>query len=134
MSENNIKEIMDTTIDKIRTMVDADTIIGQPIVLGQTTVIPVSKVSFGLATGGSDFSGKHAAQPMFGGGGGAGVSISPVAFLAVNGGEVKLMQIYKDSSAADKAVAMVPELFDKISALFKKDKKEPEPIDQSAGI
>ena len=119
MSENNIRGIMDTTMAKIKAMVDAATIIGDPIVHGEVTILPVSKVSFGLATGGSDFAGKGNA-PLFGGGGGAGVSITPVAFIVIKGSEVKMLQIYKDESAANKAIGMVPELFDKISALFKK--------------
>lgn len=119
MSENNIRGIMDTTMEKIRTMVDADTIIGDPIIQGEITLLPVSKVSFGLATGGSDFAGKGN-TPLFGGGGGAGVSITPVAFIVIKGSEVKMLQIYKDESAANKAIGMLPELFDKISNLFKK--------------
>ena len=82
MSENNIKSIMDTTMDKLRAMVDANTIIGDPIVVDNITLLPVSKVSFGLATGGSDFPSKTQAG-LFGGGGGAGVTIAPVAFIAV---------------------------------------------------
>lgn len=119
MSENSIKGIMDTTMEKIRAMVDADTVIGDPITVEGATVIPVSKVSFGLATGGSDFSGKGN-TPMFGGGGGAGVSITPVAFIVIKGQEVKMLQIYKDESSANKAIGVLPELFEKISSLFKK--------------
>ncbi len=119
MSENNIRGIMDTTMEKIRAMVDADTVIGDPIVNGEVTLLPVSKVSFGLATGGSDFAGKGN-TPMFGGGGGAGVSITPIAFIVIKGSEVKMLQIYKDETAANKAIGMLPELFDKISNLFKK--------------
>lgn len=119
MAENNIRGIMDTTMEKIRTMVDADTIIGDPIVVDGTTVLPVSKVAFGLATGGSDF-GTKGNTPMFGGGGGAGVSITPLGFLVVKNGEVKMLQIYKDESSANKAIGILPDLFDKISGLFKK--------------
>ena len=68
MSENNLKTVMDTTMEKLRAMVDADTIIGTPIVVGNVTLLPVSKVSFGLATGGSDFPSKNG-QQLFGGGG-----------------------------------------------------------------
>lgn len=119
MSESNIKGIMNTTMENLRAMVDSDTIIGDPIVSGATTLIPVSKVSFGLATGGSDFGGKGN-HTSFGGGGGAGVSITPVAFIAINGENVKMLQIYKDESAVNKAIGTLPELFDKISTLFKK--------------
>ena len=119
MSENKIQGIMDTTLEKIRAMVDADTVIGDPICQGDITLLPVSKVSFGLASGGSDFAGKGN-SPLFGGGGGAGVSITPIAFIVIKGRDVKMLQIYKDESAANKAIGMLPELFEKISGLFKK--------------
>lgn len=117
MSENNIKGIMDTTMDKLRTMVDADTIIGTPLTVGNITLIPVSKVSFGLATGGSDFPSKNQSG-LFGGGGGAGVTINPVAFIAVNGDCVHMMPIYNDLGTIDKAINMAPELIDKVKTLF----------------
>lgn len=123
MSENNIRGIMETTMDKLHAMVDADTIIGTPVVVGDTTLIPVSKVAFGLATGGSDFPSKSGAG-LFGGGGGAGVTITPVAFISVTGDNVKMMPIYNELSTVDKALTMAPELIDKIKELFKKDKKE----------
>lgn len=119
MSENSIKNIMEVTLEKIRGMVDSDTVIGDPINIDGVTIIPVSRVSFGLATGGSDFSGKGN-NPMFGGGGGAGVSIIPVGFMVIKDGDVKMLQIYKDESAANKAIGVLPDLFDKISGLFKK--------------
>ena len=117
MSENNLKSVMDTTMDKLRTMVDADTIIGTPIVVGNITLIPVSKVSFGLATGGSDFPSKNG-QELFGGGGGAGVTVNPVAFICVNGGNVHIIPVYNQMGTIDKAINMAPELIDKIKSLF----------------
>ncbi len=125
MSDNNIKGIMDSTMDNLRTMVDADTIIGTPLTVDGITLIPVSRVSFGLATGGSDFPNKANAK-LFGGGGGAGVSIHPVAFIAVNNGNVHMMPIYNELGAVDKAINMAPELIDKIKTLFAKDKKKDE--------
>ncbi len=122
MSENNITGIMDTTLNNLRTMVDADTIIGTPLTVDNITLIPVSKVSFGLATGGSDFPSKSGNQ-LFGGGGGAGVSINPVAFIAINNGNVKMLPIYNELGTIDKAVNMAPELIDKVKGLFQKDKK-----------
>ena len=65
MAENNIKGIMDTTMERLKAMVDADTIVGTPIVAGDITMIPVSKVSFGMATGGSDFATKNSNNTMF---------------------------------------------------------------------
>ncbi len=119
MSENNIKNVIDTTMDKLRTMVDADVIIGEPIVIGKITLLPVSKVAFGLATGGSDFPSKTDKQ-LFGGGGGAGVTISPVAFICINGDNVHMMPVYSEMNTIDKAINMAPELIDKVKNLFDK--------------
>lgn len=121
MGENSIKGIMDTTMDKLRAMVDADTIIGTPLTVGDITLLPVSKICFGLATGGSDFPSKNQNQ-IFGGGGGAGVTITPIAFIAVSGQNVKMMPIYNDLGTLDKAINMAPELLDKVKDLFAKDK------------
>lgn len=123
MSENSIKSIMDTTMDKLRAMVDANTIIGSPITVGDVTLIPVSKVSFGLATGGSDFPSKNQNE-LFGGGGGAGVTIAPVAFIAISDGNVKMMPIYNEMTTVDKAISMAPEVLQKAKELFSKDKKK----------
>ena len=125
MSENNIKGIMDTTMDKLRAMVDADTITGSPIVVGDVTLIPVSRVSFGLATGGSDFPTKHSDKQLFGGGGGAGVTIVPVAFIAISDGNVKMLPVYNDLTSIEKAITMAPDLIEKVKELFpKKEKKD----------
>lgn len=123
MSENSIKSIMDVTMDKLRAMVDANTIIGDPIVVDGVTLIPVSKVSFGLATGGSDFPSKTQSG-LFGGGGGAGVTVSPVAFIAVSEGNVKMMPVYNELSSFDKAFALAPEVLEKAKEVFKKGKKK----------
>lgn len=124
MSENNIKGIMDTTMDKLRAMVDADTIIGTPITVGGITLLPVSKVAFGLATGGSDFPSKNQSG-LFGGGGGAGVTINPVAFIAIKGESVHMMPVYSEMNTIDKAINMAPELIDKVKELFDKGEQTP---------
>jgi sporulation protein YtfJ len=123
MSENNVSNVINSTMEHIRTMVDADTIVGTPIVLDSVTLIPVSKVAFGLATGGSDFPSKTAANG-FGGGGGAGVTITPVAFIAVKGDNVHMMPVYNQMDTLDKAINMAPEIVDKIASLFKKEAKK----------
>lgn len=123
MSENSIKNIMDVTMDKLRAMVDANTIIGDPIVVDGVTLIPVSKVSFGLATGGSDFPSKTQSG-LFGGGGGAGVTVSPVAFIAVSDGNVRMVPVYNELSSFDKAMAMAPDVLERAKELFKKDKNK----------
>ena len=124
MSENSIKTVMDTTMDKLRTMVDADTIIGTPVVVGDITLLPVSRVSFGLATGGSDFPSKTG-QQLFGGGGGAGVTVNPVAFICINGENVHMMPVYSEMNSIDKAINMAPELIDKVKSHIKKKTEIP---------
>lgn len=119
MGDNSIKNIMDVTMEKLRAMVNADTIIGDPMVVGDITLIPVSKVSFGVASGGSDFPSKTQSG-LFGGGGGAGVTISPVAFIAISGGNVKMMPIYNEMTTVDKAISMAPEVLEKAKELFHK--------------
>jgi sporulation protein YtfJ len=104
MSENSIKNIMDVTMEKLKGMIKADVITGDPIVVGNFTLIPVSKVAYGLATGGSDFPTKSESQ-LFGGGGGAGVTISPIAFIAINGDSVKMLPVYNELTTLEKAFA-----------------------------
>lgn len=121
-----IEGLMDTTLDKIKQMVDVNTVIGTPITTADgTTIIPVSKVTYGFASGGSEFASKKMENNrLFGGGSGAGVTINPIAFIAVSNGEAKLLNIESFQDSQDRAVAMVPDLIDKIVGLFKKDKKE----------
>ncbi|SCH59932.1 Uncharacterized spore protein ytfJ [uncultured Ruminococcus sp.] len=124
MSEHPIQGLMSTTMQKIREMVDVNTIIGEPILSPDgTVIIPVSKVSFGFASGGSDIPSKQP-KDIFGGASGAGVSIQPLAFLVVYQGNVKLLQMTSSDNTANNVVNMVPEVLDKISELFKKDKPE----------
>ncbi len=122
MGEHPIDGLMNTTISKIRDMVDVNTIIGDAITAPDgTIIIPVSKVVCGFASGGADLPTKTA-KNCFGGGSGAGVTIQPVAFLTVYKGNVKLIPVDKYDGAADRVVAMVPDLVDKVTELFKKDK------------
>ena len=118
MSEHNIEGIMNVTMEKLRAMVDADTIIGTPLTVGELTLIPVSKVSFGLATGGSDFPTKQSA--VFGGGGGAGVSVQPIAFIAVNGSDVKMLQVNAELTPVEKLIDNAPDLIKKVKNIFEK--------------
>ena len=119
MSETNIKAIMDVTMEKLRAMVDADVVTGTPITVGEVTLVPVSRVSFGLATGGSDFPSKSGNQ-LFGGGGGAGVTVVPIAFIAVKGGDVKMLPVYNDLTTVDKAINMAPDIIEKAKEIFSK--------------
>lgn len=120
-----ISELMDTTMAKIRDMVDVNTIVGQPIQAEGMTLIPISRLSFGFASGGSDFASKHQkpeADNSFGGGSGAGVNIAPVAFLIVKGDSVKLLPVEPPHSTVDRVVDMVPEVVDKVTGFLEKQK------------
>ena len=126
MKETPVNKIMESTLQKMREMVDVSTIIGEPIVTGDTTLIPVSKVSYGFTTGGTDLPSKQNKE-LFGGAGGGGISITPVAFIVIQDTKVRLMQIDNYTSSADRAISMIPELIDKVSELISAktdDKKE----------
>ncbi|MEG0115881.1 MAG: GerW family sporulation protein, partial [Hydrogenoanaerobacterium sp.] len=120
-SEGHIEGILNTSLENLKTLVDVNTVIGDQITTADgTVIIPVSKVSFGFATGGSDL---PTAKPkdMFGGGSGAGVSIQPIAFLVISPtGTVKLVQMEKFDGSMDRAVNMVPEVIDKFADIFGK--------------
>ena len=118
MSDNNIKSIIDVTMDKLRALVDADIVTGSPIEVGGMTLIPVSRVSFGIASGGSDFPSKSG--QLFGGGGGAGVTVVPIAFMVVNGDNVKMLPVYNEITNLEKAITMAPEIIEKAKELFSK--------------
>ena len=128
MSANHtpISELLGVSMEKLREMTDVDSIIGDPIKIDDgTTVIPISKVSYGFASGGSDFPSKTNKE-IFGGGGGAGVTITPVAFLVISDGEVTIKHITAFDNAAERVVNLVPEMFDKVTSVVNKAKKEKE--------
>ena len=127
MSEK-LPNMLETTIQKIRDMVDANTVVGQAITTSDgTTILPVSKISIGLGGGGSDFASSKVqnGQMPFGGGVGAGVKVTPVCFLVVKEGNVRILTIAEPAnSTADRIVEMVPETLDRIGSFL--DKKKPE--------
>lgn len=122
---NNVESLMGVSVDKIRELVDANIVIGTPIAIGDgVTLIPVSKVSYGFASGGSDLPSKSNAD-LFGGGAGAGINITPVAFLTVKDGEINLLPVVSKPDTVDRLVSLVPDAVNKVSDLFtKKDEKE----------
>lgn len=123
--EHPIGSLMDTTMEKIKEMIDVNTIIGEPITSPDgTLIIPVSKVSYGFAAGGSDLPTKKETKDCFGGGSGAGVTIQPVAFLTVYQGDVRLVSVDREEGTADKLVNMIPDVLKKVKGVFKKDKSE----------
>lgn len=129
-----IEGMLGVSMEKIRDMIDVNTIIGTPIVTpdGKTTIIPVSKVSFGFGSGGSDIPNK-VEKELFGGGAGAGVSLHPLAFLVVSEEGVELLQMDEKGGGADKVIAAVPDAVKKVMDMFDKkkcDKKKNKKTDE----
>ena len=126
--QHPIGDLMTTTMQKLREIADVNTIVGKPILAGEITIIPISKLTVGFASGGSDFMTKNQkpeADNAFGGGSGAGVNISPVAFLIVKGDTVKLLPVAPPAgNTVDRVVELVPEMFDKVTGYMEKNKKE----------
>ncbi len=116
--EQKANDILSTTMERLRSMIDANTIIGTPIQAGDTTLIPVSKLSFGFGCGGSDFTakgGKPTAPVLNGNGGGGGAKLDPVAFLVIRGDSVKLIPVTAPTNSVDRIVEAIPEVLDKIT-------------------
>ena len=133
MNDHPIEGLMITTMNSIKDMIDVNTIIGEPInAANNIVIIPISKVTFGFAAGGSEFSDETIKEYTkkdkdeqidyklpFGGGAGAGVSINPVAFIVINNDNVKLVPV-SHSSAIDKLLDYVPDLLEKVSGVMNK--------------
>ena len=131
---NNVEGLMGVSVEKIRELVDANTVVGTPIALADgVTLIPVSKVSYGFASGGSDLPSKTASD-LFGGGAGAGINITPVAFITVKNGEVNILPVVAKPDTIDRAISMVPDVVDKITAKFGKKKEEASSEDASEAV
>lgn len=128
MKETPVNRIMESTLEKMREMVDVSTIIGEPMITGKTTLIPVSKVSYGFTSGGTDLPSKQNNE-LFGGAGGGGITISPVAFIVIQDDKVRLMQINNYTSSADRAISMIPELIDKVGELVNLKNEDKAPTD-----
>ena len=140
MSEHPIEGLMTTAMNSIQDMIDVNTIIGEPIETSNNIVIiPISKVSFGFAAGGSEFKGETVDEYKkadkeeeiqyrlpFGGGSGAGVSINPIAFLVITKDNVKLIPV-NHSSSIDKLLDYIPDLIEKVNSTMNRcieNKKE----------
>ncbi len=124
--ENKVQGLLGVSIDKIREMVDVSTVIGDPMTLEDgTTLIPVSRVTYGFASGGSDLPSKGN-QELFGGGGGAGINIIPIAFLVVSNGSVRVLPLMAEPDAISHMVSMVPDVVNKVGDFFSKRKEKKE--------
>ena len=136
-SENKLQEVVQSTLAQIRNMIDADTVIGKPIETAPgTTIIPVSKVAVGFATGGMDFNdkkgGTQGVPQNFGAGGGTGISVQPIGFICIDkDGDVDFINIgvKNPSDPIEQLSDLIdrsPEIIGKIKALFAKDKSKDE--------
>lgn len=128
MSEHPIENLMMTAMSSLRDMIDVNTIVGELVETSAgTSIIPISKVSFGFAAGGSEFNTKNISKEIaetklpFGGGSGAGVNISPAAFLVVTGDVVKLLTLDSNNSALDRIIDLAPDVLSKITNLVDKN-------------
>ena len=126
--QHPIGDLMNTTMEKLREIAKVDTIIGQPIQAGAVTIIPISRLSVGFASGGSDFTSKNQKPDhdnAFGGGSGAGMNLSPVAFLIVKGDSVRLMPVAPPAAnTVDRVVELVPEVIDKVTGFVEKQQEK----------
>ena len=126
----NASNMLENTIAKIREMVDVNSVIGEPITAGGVTIIPVSKVSVGFGGGGSDYVSKNTNNlnnHPFGGGAGGGVKVTPVAFLIIKDGNVRMLPVAAPANTtADRLVEMIPDTLDKISAFVDSHTKKNE--------
>ena len=120
MKEQSASGILGTSIEKIKDLVDVSTIIGDPMDLGDgIKIIHVSKVSYGFASGGSDFPSKSNAE-LFGGGGGAGITITPIAFIVVNNGEVSIKHISTEEGSIERTIGMIPDVVNSVTDVVNK--------------
>lgn len=128
MAQTPLSDLTDSSMKNLKTLIDSNSVIGTPITSPDGTVIlPISKVSFGFAAAGGDIPSSQ--KELFGGGSGSGVTITPMGFLVMQGGDVKLLQLQSFSNTADRVVGMVPEVIDKVNGIIsgfgKKDEEKP---------
>lgn len=122
--ENKVESVLNGAMDGLKKLVDVDTVVGEPIKAGEDiTVIPISKVTCGFASGGSGFGG-NPQNEHFGGGAGGCVKVVPVCFLVVKGENVRMIPADSHESGLDKILDLMPDLVDKFAALIKKNKEQ----------
>ena len=126
MEKHPISDMMDISMTKIREMVDVNTVVGEPILTPDgIMIIPISKVSFGFGSGGSEFPAKE--KNGLGGGGAAGVKIEPIGFLTVKEGNVRMLNIAPPAgTTVDRLVEMIPDVFDRIQDFIDKNRAKKE--------
>lgn len=139
MSENKLTDLIDTSLEKIKQFAESETVVGSPITVGEITIVPVSKISMGFASGGIDYNGKKESSSKltnFGGGGGTGVNVSPVAFLVIHpAGRVEVLPIVNDSNdSVEKITSLIersPEILSRLKDVFTSKKEKDEPAEEA---
>lgn len=139
MAEMPLSEVIKTSLESIKNVLDANTVIGEPItVLEDTAIVPISKISVGFASAGAEYNGKKEMKNKnFGGGGGTGVTLTPICFIVVNrSGEVKMLNVESNSgysgnegyvgivNAIDELINKAPGMVEKVKDMFAKDKED----------
>ena len=134
MADSKFSDIINSSLEKVKEFATSETVIGEPITVGGTTIVPVSRITMGFASGGIDYAGKKPRDPQgakpnnFGGGGGTGVNITPIAFLVISeSGSVEMMPItgYDDNSSVDKITSLIersPDILARLRDVFTKKK------------
>ena len=122
----NLPNMLENTIAKIREMVDSNSVVGEPIAtVDGVTIIPISKISIGFGGGGSDFAAKSGQNDAFGGGVGGGVKVSPIAFIVIKDGNVRMLPVaVPANTTADRLVEMIPDTLDKITSYLETHSKK----------
>ncbi len=116
----NITDLLNVSMNKLKEMIEANTIIGTPIIQNDIIIVPVSKLHLGFVAGGSDIKPTISKEDvLFGGGSGAGFGITPIAFLVIKGDNVNLLSIDESTHIAEKIIDIVPKTVDKCKTLFK---------------
>lgn len=122
--EHPISDLLNVSMKCLNEMIDANTVIGTPITYNKTTIIPVSRVHLGFVSGGSDIKpNSNKEEPLFGGGTGGGLSLSPIAFLVIAEDKIELISIDSSTHIAEKLMELFPKAVDKIKTLFQNNVK-----------
>lgn len=133
MAESKFSDIINSSLQKVKEFANSETVIGDPIKIGETTIVPVSRITMGFASGGIDYAGKkhreQASKPNnFGGGGGTGVNITPIAFLVITeGGAVDILPItgYDDNNSVERITSLIersPDILARLRDVFSRKK------------
>ncbi|MEG2769714.1 MAG: GerW family sporulation protein [Oscillospiraceae bacterium] len=131
--QHPVNDLLGETIEKIKQMVDSNTVVGTPIPLAEgTVVLPVSKISYGFASGGSDIGSSKTPKDLFGGGSGAGVTATPVAFLVCKkNGDVRILNVCNHKTTSmDKVIDIMPDMVDKVASFIPNPNEKNKPQEE----